>query len=133
MSKQGGRDCGAPKKYDRFYVASLARDCTDEAVGLLTEIMRDKTAKHVDRIKASELLIERGWGKAPQEIRMGNIEGEEGVKFVIEIVDAGKQADGSTGTVAGAPDSHLITQRDDDAAQVAGIPSADSPAAAGGA
>ncbi len=119
------------KARDRFYLASVARESTDAALKVLVNLMNNAKAKDRDRAKAAEILLERGWGKAPQEIRMGNIEGEEGVKFVIEIVDT--KADGSAGTVAGTPDSHLITQRDDDAAQVAGIPSADSPAAAAGA
>jgi hypothetical protein len=119
------------KQRDRFYVASVAREHTEDSINLLVDTINDKTLKRSDRIKAAEILIERGWGKAPQEIRMGNIEGEEGVKFVVEIVDT--KADGSAGKVAGTDHQDLGAQRDDHAASGEGIPSADSPAAAGGA
>ncbi len=89
MSKghQGGRDCGAKKEYDRFYVASLARDCTKDAIGLLVSVLNDKSAKKNDRIKAAEVLLDRGWGKAPQEVRLGNVD-DEGLKIMVEVVNA---------------------------------------------
>lgn len=131
MENRGGDH--RTKARDRFYLASVARESTDAALKVLVNLMNNAKAKDRDRAKAAEILLERGWGKAPQEIRMGNIDGEEGVKFVVEIVDAGKQADGGTRAQLGTNHQDPGAQRDDDAAQGAGIPSADSTPAAGGA
>lgn len=79
----GGKDCGSKRAHDRFYLASLARDNTQEAYNLILAVLRDEKAKMSDRIKASELILERGWGKAPIEINLGTQ--EDGVKFIFEV------------------------------------------------
>ena len=57
-----------PKEYDRFYVASLARECTDKAIGLLAKILDDANCDISVRLRAAEVLLDRGWGKAQQFI-----------------------------------------------------------------
>ena len=84
----GGKDTGGKKPYDRFYVASLARECTDKAVKLLVDVVNDTTQKMADRIRAAETLLDRGWGKAPQEIKLGNADDEsKGLNLIVTIVD----------------------------------------------
>jgi hypothetical protein len=43
---------------------SLARDHTEEAVGVIHDIMLDPFAENKDRLRAAETLIDRGHGKA---------------------------------------------------------------------
>jgi len=50
----------------------LARAHTAEAVGTLVQVMRNGAAKDSDRIKAAEVLLERGHGKAVQPIVKSN-------------------------------------------------------------
>ena len=78
----GGRPTGK-KARDKFYLASLAREDTEDAYNLIASLMRDTTAKMADRLKAAELCLDRGWGKAPIEINLGTQ--EQGVKFIFEV------------------------------------------------
>lgn len=79
----GGRPPGESKERTKFYLASLARDFTESAVALIAATMNDATQKRDVRIKAAEILLERGWGKAPIEINLGTQ--EEGIKFILEV------------------------------------------------
>lgn len=47
---------------------SLARDYTAEAIGVIADVMRDPLAEFKDRLRAAEMLVERGHGKATQAI-----------------------------------------------------------------
>jgi len=48
-------------------VQDLARAHTEEAIRTLVDIMR--TAKHpAARVAAAQALLDRGWGKAPQQV-----------------------------------------------------------------
>jgi len=49
-------------------LARLARTFTEEAIKTVAEVMRDPEASHRDRIAAADLLLNRGWGRAPQAI-----------------------------------------------------------------
>lgn len=53
---------GRPKEV--AHVKELARAWTEEAIRTLAEIMGDSTAPHSARVKASESLLDRAWGKA---------------------------------------------------------------------
>jgi|GEM_PF-1451153 len=50
------------------HVRDLARQYTEEAIDTLAEIMRDKTASSSARAAASNMLLERAWGKSTQII-----------------------------------------------------------------
>jgi hypothetical protein len=58
---------------------SLARAQTETCVRVLTGIVRQKSASASARTQAAGLLLDRGWGRAPQPVT-----GEEGK--AIEII-----------------------------------------------
>ncbi len=64
---QGGRGLrrGAKKIAD---VRDLARECTEEAVEVLKEVMMDKKAMVTARVSAAKVLLDRGHGQAVQHI-----------------------------------------------------------------
>jgi hypothetical protein len=65
---QSGNPRGRPAR--DFDLAELARCHTQEAVGTLLQVMRDAKSPAAARIAAAGLLIDRGWGKAPQALNM---------------------------------------------------------------
>ena len=60
---------------DRQFVVELAQSHTVEAVGTLVALMRNKKTNAGARIRAAEVLLERGWGKPAQSIDLSNSEG----------------------------------------------------------
>lgn len=60
-----GNPGGRPK--DEHRVADLARSYTTEAIETLVDLMRNATEDRV-RGTAAQALLDRGWGKARQEI-----------------------------------------------------------------
>jgi len=62
----GGR--AKVKLADGSTLTDLAREHTEEAVQTLVEVMRDKGAPAVARVAASDKILNRGWGQAPQTI-----------------------------------------------------------------
>ena len=61
-----GNPGGRPKNIENF--RQLARDHSDDALLTLIGIMMDKKAKDVDRIRASEIIVNRAWGLPTQAI-----------------------------------------------------------------
>lgn len=47
---------------------SLAREAAEEAIGIIKEEMRNPLNEAKDRLKAAEMLLERGHGKPTQAI-----------------------------------------------------------------
>jgi hypothetical protein len=60
-----GNPAGRPKAY--IEMTKLARSHTTEALEKLVELMRDKRNKGI-ALKATEILLDRGWGKCPLAI-----------------------------------------------------------------
>jgi Family of unknown function (DUF5681) len=60
-----GNPLGRPKKYAE--IIRLAQSHSTEAIERLVELMRDKRAKAI-ALRASEVLLDRAWGKVPQAI-----------------------------------------------------------------
>ncbi len=83
--KGGGR----PKRLKEL--TEIAQMYTVEAVQTCVEIMLDEKAKNSDRIRASEVVLERGWGKPVQPITGG--EDEEGnskpvtIDFILTLIN----------------------------------------------
>jgi hypothetical protein len=48
----------------------VARCHTQEAIGTLLQVMRDAKSPAAARIAAASVLLDRGWGKAPQALNM---------------------------------------------------------------
>ena len=53
-------------------VEALARTHTHLAVATLAEICMDGEAPAAARVSAAGVLLDRGWGRAPQEIRIAD-------------------------------------------------------------
>jgi hypothetical protein len=53
-------------------LASLARDYTEESVNVLVSVITGQMAdvKPSDRIRAAEILLDRGWGKARETVQL---------------------------------------------------------------
>lgn len=76
----GGRKPSLP-----IDLISLCRADTRESVETLIEIRKDAKAPHAARVKAAETILNRGWGTAPQTVR---VEGEVVVHVKRIILDA---------------------------------------------
>lgn len=66
-----GRPPAAANKLTRSQkrtLTDIARTHTNDAVRTLVEIMKDKKAPHAARVSASNSVLDRAWGKAPQSI-----------------------------------------------------------------
>ena len=63
-----GNPGGRPKEV--AHVKELARTFTEEAIRTLAEIMGDSSAPHSARVKASESLLDRAWGKAEATVNV---------------------------------------------------------------
>jgi len=53
-------------------LASLARNYTEQSVNVLVSVITGKMAdvKPSDRIRAAEILLDRGWGKAKETVQL---------------------------------------------------------------
>lgn len=51
-------------------IRSLARGHTETAITTLAKIMTADDAPHAARVAAANSLLDRGWGKAPQELKV---------------------------------------------------------------
>ncbi|GLQ96463.1 hypothetical protein [Dyella mobilis] len=80
--KTGGRSSGTPNKATQD-IRKLAQDYGDEAINTLREIMNDKAQPAAARVAASEKLLDRGYGKAIQSLKVGGELGIKGIKRVI--------------------------------------------------
>lgn len=60
-------------------IRSLARKHTESAINTLAGIMNQHEAPPSARVAAASVLLDRGWGKAPQttEITMRNVTAQE--------------------------------------------------------
>ena len=59
---------GRPKEV--AHVKELARTWTAEAISTLAQIMGDESAPHSARVKASESLLDRAWGKSESTVNV---------------------------------------------------------------
>ena len=78
-------------------VRSLARECTREAVRKLATLMRHAESESV-QMGCAALLLERGWGKAPQAITGENGEGD--IRVVVRHIVRGEIIDQPMKTVS---------------------------------
>ncbi len=77
----GGRIAVTDEQKD-FAIA--CRSHCPAALELLVSAVKDKKAKMSDRIKAATVLIERGYGKAPQELEL--TVGAEGPGLIVNVI-----------------------------------------------
>ncbi len=67
----GGRKPLPEDLRDRFQTAG------PEALDMLLAVMRDKKARAADRIRAAEIILDRGWGKPRQAVEIDSSSGRE--------------------------------------------------------
>ncbi len=92
-----GNPGGRPKEI--AHVRELARAWTAESIATLGEILQNPKAKSSSRVAAANALLDRGWGRAPQTIRVQQIsEMEEH-----ELDDYIARLEAELGLTAGGP------------------------------
>jgi hypothetical protein len=69
---QSGNPAGRVK--DAGYLRQTARLYAEQAIGVLVSALEDEDTKV--RIKAAEVLLDRGWGKPSQTVDLGNADGK---------------------------------------------------------
>lgn len=70
---KSGNPGGRKKKTEEERrVEEMARVHTKEALTTLVTIMKDRGAKDSARVTAACAVLDRGWGKAPQVVELGN-------------------------------------------------------------
>lgn len=77
---QSGNPSGRPKKNQ--LIVELAQAKTESAIATLVGIMEDEKASPSARVSAASTILDRGWGKPPQEL-VGNEENP--IALVAEI------------------------------------------------
>jgi len=70
----------------RARLESLARDQTEAAINTIISIMKEVTVPAGVRLKAAELLLNRGWGKPKETHVVEDTEGRPLMRIVREIV-----------------------------------------------
>jgi hypothetical protein len=70
---------------ERRRVRELARECTEEAVEALREIMLDPSTQAMARVRAAEAILARGWGTATDEATLDTLDRGEDPERVIHF------------------------------------------------
>jgi hypothetical protein len=73
------------RKLDR--AADIIRDTLEAGVAILGEILADPEARHADKLKATEMLMDRAWGKAVQPLIVGRTPEAEKAPWELAIED----------------------------------------------
>lgn len=73
LKGQSGNPGGRPKALlpDGRTLSEVAREYTSEAVATLADVMGDAAAPPAARIAAASTLLDRGWGRASQDVLIG--------------------------------------------------------------
>jgi HEAT repeat protein len=98
---QSGNPSGRPKQ--DIHLKELAKSFTQEAVDTLAQVMRDSSAPPAARVKASECLLDRAWGKAETNANV-NVSRDVKDLSTAEIL-AALAAFGTTGAEEGGDES----------------------------
>jgi hypothetical protein len=89
-------------KENPYEVVKIARSNTVRAVNVLIAMLNDEEQPGAVRVRCAEIILDRGWGKAPQQLVVS--EGESGLAVsgmsIFEKIAAIKNASDSTeGTI----------------------------------
>lgn len=69
MKGRSGNPGGRPRAVvDGVHVPEIARQHSPRAIEVLAKIMDDESAPHSARVRAAEVILDRGFGKAVQSI-----------------------------------------------------------------
>jgi hypothetical protein len=69
----------------RKRVRELARDHTEEAVEALREIMLDRQAQPMARVRAAEAILQRGWGTPTDEATLATLDHGDDEPIIIHF------------------------------------------------
>lgn len=72
-------------------VKVLAKKYTKRAVQVLVEVMDDRAAPCASRVSAAQTILDRGWGKAPLDLKVQTT-AETRIVALIQALDASKPA-----------------------------------------
>ena len=65
---KSGNPSGRPRRDKE--VAAIAREHTAEAIRTLLHVMTKPKASDSARVSAAQILLDRGWGRAPQSVEL---------------------------------------------------------------
>jgi hypothetical protein len=109
---QSGNPGGRPRLPED--VREMARGLSVEALQTLAEVMRDKRQSGAARISAASVILDRAWGKAPQQVttEARNIDDYSDAELVA-IIEAGLASAGpsSPQPALSAPLSSITVRR----------------------
>jgi hypothetical protein len=80
-----------PDEYTLTKLASLARQHTEKGI----EILGGLATAHPDpniKLRALEMLFDRGWGKVGQEVTVGPAEGKPAFEIILRHITEGVKA-----------------------------------------
>lgn len=86
---RSGNPGGRPRKIAA--VQALARQHTVKAIRQLVDCIDDVKASRSERNKASEILLNRGWGAPTQPI---DLDGNVGITVIVREFDSGDSDEG---------------------------------------
>lgn len=75
-----------PGVKNETFLASLARSHSESAISTLAGIMTCTSSRDQDRIRAAEILMDRGWGKSVERYAVEGQDGQRLMKIVHEFV-----------------------------------------------
>lgn len=98
MAQHGGKRPGAGRKPGRVSkikrdLAEMAKDYGDAALSTLSEIMADNQQPASARVSAANALLDRGYGKPVQGVRVSDPNGGPVQLITRVIVDPTQDAD----------------------------------------
>lgn len=76
----GNRSGGRPKLPEELKEAFRA--AAPDALDVLVRILKDEEAKHSDRIRCAEIILDRGYGKPVQAVDLETTTSEVGVVLI---------------------------------------------------
>jgi hypothetical protein len=77
---KGNRSGGRPQLPEELKMAFRA--AAPEALDVLLKILRDEEAKHGDRIRCAEIILDRGYGKPVQAVDLETTTSDVGVVLI---------------------------------------------------
>jgi hypothetical protein len=81
---------GKPNKNLPNDVKALARAYTKAAISTLGGIAENGISEAA-RVSACGLLLERGWGKSPQQVEHTGKDGDSEIKIILRTITEGKK------------------------------------------
>jgi hypothetical protein len=79
-----GNPGGRPKVPEEF--KEIAKKNSIPALHKVIEILQSPDSENKDKLRAAEIIMDRAWGKAKQELEVGNIE-DRPFEVTIKVVD----------------------------------------------